>query len=163
VYGRSKAEGESELREILSAHIIVRTSWLCGEQGANFVKTMLRLGRERDKIRVVADQYGCPTFAGDLADELLRLVLKDRAWGTYHYCGEGVTSWYEFATEILESARQYGSFPAQIVPIASEEFPTLAPRPSYSVLDCSKIRKQFDVKPRPWRDSLREMLRSLLS
>lgn len=168
VYGRSKAAGDQNLREILAEHIIVRTAWLCGFHGDNFVKTMLRLGKERDEIRVVSDQYGCPTFAADLADGLLQIALalrKDsgQAWGTYHYCGAGVTSWYDFAAEIFRMAKKYDTFPARLIPIPTEEFPTLAKRPSYSVLDCGKIKKQFEVRIRNWQDGLAEMLERLFT
>jgi len=167
VYGQSKAAGEQEILKILTDHIIVRTSWLCGLHGANFVKTMLRLGKEREEIRVVSDQYGCPTFAGDLADGILDIVsdlCEDCAWekGIVHYCGEGVTSWYEFAAEIRRLASCYDAFPARLVPIPTKEFPTPARRPAYSVLDCTRIKSQFGVCPLPWQQSLAGMLKLLL-
>jgi dTDP-4-dehydrorhamnose reductase len=167
VYGKSKAAGEGQVRQILPEHIIVRTAWLCGVHGSNFVKTMLRLGRENPTIRVVADQYGCPTIAADLANALIDVSLeidkdKNARWGTYHYCGAGVTSWYGFATAIFEMADGYENLAVKRVePIATADFPTAARRPANSVLDCSKIGRHFGVRTRPWRESLAEMIRQL--
>lgn len=166
VYGRSKVAGEREVQRILPDHIIVRTAWLFGLHGENFVKTMLRLRREKDEIRVVADQHGSPTFAADLADALLQMVslLQEKpgpVWGVYHYCGEGITSWYEFAAEIFRLAGLYDTFPVRLIPIPTEEFPTLAQRPAYSVLDCTRVKSSFGVHTRPWRKSLAEMVRQL--
>jgi dTDP-4-dehydrorhamnose reductase len=109
VYGKSKAAGEMKVRDRLKEHIIIRTAWLYGIHGHNFVKTMLRLGRERERVQVVADQYGCPTNAADLADAILAIIAQlnetdDVPWGTYHYCGTGVTTWYGFAEKIFELA-----------------------------------------------------------
>ncbi len=168
VYGRSKAAGEREVERILRDYIIVRTAWLYGVHGRNFVKTILQLGKEREEIRVVADQLGCPTFAGDLADALFKVIsaLLERPslnWRLYHYCGEGIVSWYEFAAEILKLARQYDRFPARLTPIPTVEFPTPAVRPAYSVLDCSRIKAQFGVRIRPWQESLAATLEVLFS
>jgi dTDP-4-dehydrorhamnose reductase len=166
VYGHSKAAGEAEVQRILEEHIIVRTSWLCGFQGKNFVKTVLRLGKERDEIRVVDDQYGCPTFAADLAGAIFQTIsaLGKRSrpsWGVYHCCGRGIATWYGFAAKILEVAAEYESFPARVVPISTEEFPTPASRPAYSVLDCSRMQNEFGVQIRPWQEGLSELLERL--
>jgi dTDP-4-dehydrorhamnose reductase len=155
------------LQEIHEQHLIVRTAWLYGIQGGNFVRTMLRVGKEREELRVVADQKGCPTWAGDLAEALLELVTAlqtdtNLSWGTYHYCGTGVTSWFDFAAEIFRIANRYEAYPVQVSPISTEEFPTPARRPAYSVLDCSKIERVFGIRPRPWKESLSEVLRQLL-
>lgn len=166
VYGHSKLAGEQRIRALLETYMIVRTSWLCGFQGSNFVKTMLRLGKERSEIRVVADQYGCPTFAGDLAEGLFQVIssLREKAHfgsGIYHLCGAGVASWYEFAVEIFSLARQYDSFPVEVVPIQTAEYPTPAARPAYSVLDCERIKTEFGVSLRPWKEGLADLVERL--
>ena len=169
VYGKSKAAGETEVRNILKEHIILRTAWLYGIHGQNFVKTMLRLGREKEVVQVVADQYGCPTYAADLADAIIKITSqvaeqRDAIWGTYHYCGKGVTTWYGFAEAIFNLARKRCSLVVkEVVPITTEEYPTPAKRPVYSVLDYSLFTKHFSVHPRPWQESLADMINRLLS
>ena len=164
VYGKSKADGETSVREHLREHIILRTSWLYGIHGRNFVKTMLRLGKDQDLVRVVADQYGCPTYAGDLADAILVIAGRVRdgkniAWGTYHYCCEGETSWHGFAEKIFELARQYVPVKVKkVAAITTEDYPVPAKRPARSGLDCSFIERQFGINPRPWQESLEEMI-----
>ena len=167
VYGRSKAQGEAAIREQLSRHLIVRTSWVYGVHGANFVKTMLKLGKERPSLRVVADQVGSPTSAGDLAQLLLTLAARIQAgtesWGTYHFCGAGVTSWHGFAEAIFRLAREYGySFSPVIEAIPTAEYPTPAARPAYSALDTARIRDSFGIDIPPWEESLRDMLKEML-
>jgi dTDP-4-dehydrorhamnose reductase len=159
VYGRSKWEGEEAVRSRLAKHIIVRTSWLYGSRGQNFVKTILRLGKEREELKVVSDQYGCPTWAFDLAGCLARIAERSLSgkvsWGTYHFCGEGVTTWYDFASAILDEARgRQSSRIARVLPVPTSAYPTVAERPQYSALDCSKIGAGFDIKPPPWEKSL---------
>jgi dTDP-4-dehydrorhamnose reductase len=167
VYGESKAAGEAEVRNRLPEHVILRTAWLCGVHGNNFVKTILKLGREKDTLRVVADQFGCPTFAADLAGVILEVVRQSWKnesvkWGTYHYCGAGKTSWHGFAETIFEIAGQYEKFTVkEIVPITTAEYPTPVKRPTNSVLDCSKIGRHFGIRPRPWRESLETMIEQL--
>jgi len=167
VYGQSKAAGEAEVRRKCSAHLIVRTAWLYGVHGHNFVKTMLRLRREKKTIRVVDDQTGCPTYAADLARAILSmadhtLAGKKTRWGTYHYCGAGSVTWCGFAKAVFEIAAKYeASAAATVIPITSAEYPTPVKRPANSVLDCSKIEKQFGIRPRPWIDSLAEMIDAL--
>jgi dTDP-4-dehydrorhamnose reductase len=164
VYGRSKAEGERAVREGLPEHLILRTAWLYGVHGQNFVKTVLKLGRERDALRVVADQRGCPTFAADLASAILSIHRRHREgvtaeWGTYHYCGAGAASWHEFAEAIFDVARRYESLKVErVAAIATSEYPTPARRPANSVLDCSKIERRLGIRPRPWREALEEMI-----
>jgi dTDP-4-dehydrorhamnose reductase len=166
-YGKSKAAGEAEVRKHLQRHLVVRTAWLCGVHGHNFVKTMLRMGHEKDTLRVVSDQFGCPTFAADLADAILVMVeqaeiRKSVPWGTYHYCGEGETTWHAFAEAVFEIAGQYETFAVKrVMPISTAEFPTPVRRPANSVLDCAKIKRHFGIRPRPWRESLAEMIRQL--
>jgi dTDP-4-dehydrorhamnose reductase len=167
VYGESKAAGEAEVRKHLPRHIIARTAWLYGVHGHNFVKTMLRMGREKDTLRVVSDQYGCPTFAADFADTILEMAKQAETsnsvpWGTYHYCGRGGTTWHAFAEAIFEIAGQYEKFAVKrVIPISTAEYPTPVRRPANSVLNCSKIERYFGIRPRPWRESLAEMIEQL--
>jgi dTDP-4-dehydrorhamnose reductase len=168
-YGKSKAEGEEAIRGVLKEHVIVRTSWLYGVHGNNFVKTMLNLGRDREEIRVVADQEGCPTFAADLAWAVLEIAAKVHngqggSWGTYHYCGGGSTTWFGFASKIFEIAKRYESFKVKnIIPIKTSEYPTAAKRPANSVMDCSLLTRNFNISQLPWEDSLENMLNTLYS
>jgi len=167
IYGKSKQEGENEVRSRLKKHIILRTAWLYGVHGQNFVKTMLRLGRENEVISVVADQYGSPTSAADLADAVLQIISRikynpDITWGTYHYCGQGITTWHGFTEEILNLARQYISIKTKnIRPISTAEYPTKAIRPPFSALDCNLIKKNFGININPWQDSLKTVIRQL--
>jgi dTDP-4-dehydrorhamnose reductase len=168
VYGDSKESGERVLRETWSRHVILRTAWVYSVFGNNFVKTMLRLARERDSLRVVADQYGCPTAAGDIAEAILRIVQRigsgsDIPWGTYHYCGAGSTTWHGFAEAIVQLAGPVLGRTVPVIPITTADYPTPAKRPANSVLDCTKIREHFGIQPRPWRESLEEVLSELLS
>ena len=163
-YGRSKAAGEVEIRRRLDKHVILRTAWLYGVDGSNFVKTMLKIGRERETIRVVADQFGCPTYAGDLAEAVLAAARKITAenqgdWGTYHYCGGGRTTWYDFAVRIFDLAGKFDRFKVrEIVPLTTAEFPTPARRPKFSVLDCRRFEKVFGIRPPAWEDGLARMI-----
>jgi dTDP-4-dehydrorhamnose reductase len=167
VYGRSKADGEQEIKTILPAHIIIRTTWLYGVHGNNFVKTMLRLGREQEVVRVVCDQFGCPTSATDLADAILLIaerISADREikWGTYHYCGDGATSWHGFAETIFNLAQRHTTLTVRkVAPITTAEFPTPAKRPANSVLNCDLIKDHFGIHTRPWKESLGETLKQL--
>lgn len=167
IYGKSKQEGENEVRSRLKKHIILRTSWLYGVHGHNFVKTMLRLSREKQVIPVVADQFGSPTNAADLAHAVLQIISRikcrgDITWGTYHYCGLGITTWHGFAEEILSLAGQYISMKTITVkPISTAEYPTKATRPCFSALDCSLIKKNFGISIKPWQNSLKTVIRQL--
>lgn len=164
VYGKSKADGEIKIKACLEEHIIIRTAWLYGVHGHNFVKTMLRLGQEQERIRVVADQYGSPTYAGDLADAILGIaefICKESPipWGTYHFCGKGITTWHGFAEKIFELASRYVPLKVQKVePITTEEYPTPAKRPARSCLDCSSVETKFHISRRPWQEGLGEMI-----
>ncbi len=161
VYGKSKTDGEKKIRFNIKKHIILRTSWLYGVHGRNFVKTMLKLGKERNVIKVVADQFGSPTSAADLAEAVLTIssLIQERTeinWGTYHYCGHGVTTWHKFAETIFEIARPSGSIiTSRVEPITTAEYPTRAKRPPFSALDCSLIKKRFGISPKPWQGSLK--------
>ena len=169
IYGQSKAQGETFVRDILNRHIIIRTSWLYGVYGHNFVKTMLRLGAEQEEIKVVADQRGCPTSAADLAAAVLVVAnhvnrghMSD--WGTYHYCGKGETTWFDFAETIFQQARKHTALAVtRVVPISTASFGAPAPRPCFSVLSCQRIRQRFGIAQRPWLDSLDETITRIFS
>lgn len=167
VYGRSKAAGEEAVRQALDRHLIIRTAWLYGVHGHNFVKSMLRLGRENRVLRVVSDQIGCPTFAADLAAALLTVCRRMQSqpqisWGTYHLCGRGSVSWHGFAQRIFEIAHRLNLVPAvKVTPISTAEYPTAAPRPAFSVMSCEKIQTGFGIESQPWQDSLEKMLKQL--
>lgn len=165
VYGESKLAGEAAVRAFLDRHIILRTAWVYGVHGNNFVKTMLRLGRERDVLRVVDDQHGSPTFAGDIADALLviaRRVISDslpeEAYGTFHYTGGGTVTWHGFAERIFDLAAPNLGRRPKVEAITTAEYPTPAKRPANSVLDCGKIGDIYGIMQRPWEDALKEML-----
>lgn len=169
VYGRSKLEGEERIRKLHAEHLILRTSWLFGAQGQNFVKVILRLGREREELQVVADQTGCPTCAADVADVILKLtaILEQRgtlAWGTYHYCGTPAATWCTFAREIISQGRRHLSQPLKVRrvrAITTAERPAAAPRPAYSVLSCRKLEGAFGIRARPWQVGLDDVLREI--
>ena len=165
VYGASKAAGEVAIRAALPRHLILRTSWVYGAHGANFVKTMLRLGAERDELRVVSDQHGSPTAAADIADTLVRLAGRaaadDAAWGTYHYAGAGFTTWHGLAEYIFQAQERRTGRRPRLVPIATSDYPTPARRPANSRLDCSRIGQAFGVVCRPWREGVDRVLAEL--
>lgn len=167
VYGASKLAGDEAVRRLLPRHLILRVSWVFGVHGHNFVKTILRLAREREELRVVADQYGGPTFAGDIADTLLELAGRttemdaDANWGTYHYCGEPATTWHGFASAIIELARARESLRVQTVTaITTADYPTPAARPANSMLDCARLAARFGIRPRSWQTGLEALLAS---
>ncbi|MCC5605757.1 dTDP-4-dehydrorhamnose reductase [Nostoc sp. CHAB 5834] len=166
IYGKTKLAGEEAIRQTCAHHLILRTAWVYGTFGkSNFVKTMLRLGAERQEIRVVADQIGSPTWAQDIATVIAQIIpqLTPEISGSYHYTNSGVASWYDFAVAIFEEAQQLG-FPLKverIVPITTAEYPTSARRPAYSVLACGKISAILETHPPHWRQRLRQMLRDL--
>jgi dTDP-4-dehydrorhamnose reductase len=167
VYGASKLAGEVAVRSSLTRHVILRTSWVFSAHGQNFVKTMLRLARERDELRVVADQFGRPTAAADLADAMLqvaRLAREDSAvWGTFHFAGAGATSWHGFAEAIVaEQARLTNRRPL-VTPITTQDYPTPAARPTNSELDTERFERAFAFQPRDWRAGLREVVSELLA
>ena len=169
IYGESKLAGEAAVRAFLDRHIILRTAWVYGVHGNNFVKTMLRLGRERDVLRVVNDQRGSPTFAGDIADALLMIArrviseaLPEEAYGTFHYTGGGAVTWHGFAEQIFDLAAQNIGRRPKVEAITTAEYPTPAKRPANSVLDCGKIGRTYGIMQRPWEESLKEMLAKTL-
>ena len=162
-YGKSKLAGEEAIRNAVNRHIIIRTAWVYGNGGkGNFVKTMLRLGKEREEIRVVADQIGSPTWTGDLAAAVSQIIpqIKPEIFGTYQYTNSGVCSWYDFAIAIFEEAEKLGfTLKVQrVIPITTAEYPTPAKRPAFSVLSTVKISAILGTYPPHWRQGLRQML-----
>jgi len=164
VYGKSKAEGEALLQGTLERHIILRTSWVFSATGNNFVKTMLRLGKERDELGIVNDQHGCPTSARSIAEVLLNIADKylqghEIEWGTYHYCNQPETTWFGFAQAIFQQATGFENL--NLNPIATSEYPTPAQRPQNSMLDCTKIQAQFGIEQGDWAGELALVLDQL--
>ncbi|MCQ2325329.1 MAG: dTDP-4-dehydrorhamnose reductase [Paludibacteraceae bacterium] len=159
-YGRTKYEGEQRLLAVNPEAVILRTAWLYSPFGNNFVKTMLRLGKERDELKVVYDQVGSPTYALDLAAAIFA-VIEAKEWhkGIYHFTNEGVCSWYDFTVEILRQA----GVECKVTPILSSEYQYRTPRPHYSVLDKAKIKETFGIAIPYWTDSLRHCLQFYLS
>jgi dTDP-4-dehydrorhamnose reductase len=162
VYGQSKWQGEQRVREVLENAIILRTGWVYGIHGQNFVKTILRLAAQRDELRVIDDQVGTPSYTGDIAAAMWALIGAD-ATGTYHFSNEGVASWFDFAEAIVEYAKQLGMaiVASQVTPIPTEAYPTPAARPAYSVLSKKKIRAELGYSIAHWRQGLQQMLREL--
>lgn len=164
VYGQSKWAGEQAVRQVLSQHVILRTSWVFGVHGHNFVKTMLRLAGEREHLRVVADQHGSPTFAGDIAAVLLNIIrhpawAAGSAWGTYHFTGSPPTTWHGLATAAIEQARRWRRLPVQaITPITTADYPTPAARPLYSVLDTRRSAQVFGYPSPSWQTGLEQLV-----
>ncbi|OJY00764.1 MAG: dTDP-4-dehydrorhamnose reductase [Rhizobiales bacterium 62-17] len=166
VYGHSKEEGERRIRQSCSKHIILRTAWVYGIYGANFLKTMLRLANERSVLKVVADQRGCPTSTTDLAEAVLavhgELAQGNESWGTYHFAGQGVATWHEFAQTIMsERAAILGAAPS-VEPITTMDYPTPARRPANSALDSSRFAKTFGLRSKPWQERVSEAVVSLV-
>ena len=169
VYGCSKLAGEEAVREHLSEHLILRTSWVFSEYGNNFVKTMLRLGQERDQLGIVSDQFGCPTYAGHIAEIILQFVdaIENRgfsSWGTYHLCGDKMVSWFEFAQAIFAAASESMllSNSPKLNPISTADYPTPATRPAFSVLDNKKLMDTLDNEVvRDWHLGLSIVLEKL--
>jgi dTDP-4-dehydrorhamnose reductase len=164
IYGRSKLQGEIYIHENVGSHVILRTAWLYGQSGNNFVRTMLRLFRERDEVGVVADQWGSPTFAGDLADAILQIITRETIqYGTFHFTNEGRTNWFEFASLILELARKDHLIDREvrILPITTEQYPTRALRPTNGYLSKKKIKETLNIQIRSWQNALEEFVGSL--
>ena len=167
VYGQSKLRGEEEIKTVNSQAIILRTAWVYGSYGkSNFVKTMLRLGKEREELKVVVDQVGSPTWAKDIAAAITHLLINvDNPAGIYNFTNSGVASWFDLTKAIFEEAKISG-IPLKIqrvIPITTAEYPTPAVRPAYSVLSSQKISQQLGYIPPYWRDSLKAMLNQLFN
>ena len=155
VYGASKLKGEVEIQKTLKKHFIIRTSWLYSEHGTNFMKTMLRLAETRDEISVVSDQIGTPTYAGNLADVILKIISsKNTNFGLYHYSNEGQTSWYGFAKAIFEGS----NLKIKTTPIKTEAYPTPAKRPVYSVMDKTKITSSLKIEIPLWDGQIKSII-----
>ena len=166
VYGASKLAGEIAVRSANPRHAIIRTAWVISAHGANFVKTMLRLGAERDHLRVVSDQHGSPTSATDIADALLliaaRMADPALAGGTWHFVNRGNASWAELAEAVFAGSVMRGASAPSVEHVTTVEYPTLARRPSNSTLDTATIERDFGIQPRPWQDALDDILAELL-
>ena len=157
-YGQTKLRGEETVRAIIDKHIIIRTSWLYGREGNNFLNTMLKLGSTRDKLQVVYDQVGAPTFVEHLAGAIVDIVkLNISEYGTFHYSNEGVCSWYDFAHAIFELT----GMDVILEPVNSDKFPSKVKRPNYSVLDKQKIKDTFGIHIPYWRNGLRACLHKM--
>jgi dTDP-4-dehydrorhamnose reductase len=162
VYGKSKLQGEQYVKSLLPDAVIIRTAWVYSTYASNFVKTILRLARERDKLRVVADQIGSPTLASDLALAILTIIesivgKRNDHPGIFHFTNQGSISWYDFARYIV----QFKKLPCEIEPINTNEHPVLAKRPAFSVMDKRKIQAAYDITPPYWSDSLQKCLKLL--
>lgn len=160
VYGRSKLAGEKAITDCGPNAIIIRTSWLYSEYGHNFVKTILRLASERSEIKVVSDQVGTPTYAGDLADAILKIIhssYKPEGVQIFHYSNEGAASWYDFAKAIVD----FKNIECNIIPVPTSDYPLPAKRPDYSVMSKEKFRQFFHLEIPEWKESLRVCLKHL--
>jgi dTDP-4-dehydrorhamnose reductase len=166
-YARSKEAGERAVRRTAPRHVILRTSWLYGEFGHNFLKTVLRLAAAHDELRIVADQRGCPTSTLDLAEAILsiapRLIAGDAVWGTYHFAGSGVTTWHGFASRIVAAQAPFTGRSPRVTPITTAEYPLPARRPANSELDCSLFAHAFGIRARPWTEESDRITRVLVS
>jgi dTDP-4-dehydrorhamnose reductase len=165
-YGRSKADGEARVRAANPRHFIVRTAWVYGRFGNNFLKTMLRLAAERDELRVVADQRGCPTATIDIAEAILAIdravAAGETRYGTYHFAGTGVTTWHDFATTIVAARAKATGRRPEVRAITTSDFPTPARRPANSELDSTRFAEVFGVRAQDWRPRTEETITALL-
>jgi len=160
IYGKTKLKGEKLLQRVFENHIIIRTSWLYGSYGKNFMKTMLKLADSKSALSVVSDQIGTPTYTGDLAMAIIKIIAHGSVHrGIYHFSNEGAASWYDFAHAIFQITGKE----IKLTPIKSEAYPTPAKRPHFSVLDKSKIKGAIDMEIPHWRDSLKVALQKLYS
>jgi len=166
-YGESKWRGEEAVRSALREHIILRVSWVFGFYNANFVKTMQRLAREREELKVVADQLGCPTSTENISKVLMQIVDQINQsgfdqYGTYHYCDLPESNWFEFASAIINETRKYETLAVKnILPITTEDFPTPAKRPRNSRMDCSRLKEVFDIDQYSWQVALEKLVKEL--
>ena len=158
VYGRTKLVGEFNVLKLCSRSMVIRTAWLYSTFGSNFVKTMIRLGREKTQLGVIFDQIGTPTYARDLANAIMTIISKGIKPGIYHFTNEGVTSWYDFTLAIHRLA---GISQCKVLPLHTSEYPAAATRPPYSVLDKTKIKETYDIEIPHWESSLKECIEQL--
>lgn len=158
VYGRTKLLGEQKALQASERTVVLRTAWLYSPLGNNFVKTMIRLGKEKSELGVIFDQIGTPTYAKDLADVIFRCIAQEDIAGIFHFSNEGVCSWYDFTKAIHEEA---GISSCRVKPLHTSDYPTKATRPHYSVLDKSKIKRTLQIEIPYWKDSLRDCINRL--
>jgi dTDP-4-dehydrorhamnose reductase len=163
LYGESKLAGEREIKETFKKYFIIRTAWLYGIGGKNFVSTMLKLFKEKEEIKVVSDQWGSPTYTVDLAEVILKMINNDSdKFGIYHFTNEGVTNWYEFAREIYRKSKKLGIIDSnkevKIRAVETKEYPTPAQRPKWSLLSKEKIKRELNLEIRNWEDALTDFL-----
>jgi dTDP-4-dehydrorhamnose reductase len=167
VHGRTKAEGEARVRESCKRHIIIRTSWVYGVHGRNFLRTTLRLAAERDELRMVSDQFGCPTATIDLAEAIMvaarKLSERVGVAGTYHFAGAGGTSWFGFAEEIVKRQALFTGRQPKVVAIKTSEYPSAGKRPANCELDSTKFFTTFGLRARPWQERVAEIVAQILS
>ena len=163
VYGTSKEQGEAAVRLSGAQHAIVRTAWLLNPTGSNFLTTMLRLGKDREELRIVSDQLGCPTSVNDLAKALILIAqqLGDRS-GTWHFVNSGSATWHELATHIFQRVAAHNGHVPSLTPISTSEYPTPAQRPANSMLLTTKIESDFGIRPRPWQHAVDGILTEIL-
>jgi dTDP-4-dehydrorhamnose reductase len=165
-YGETKLKGELAIQSSGCKHVILRTAWVFSEYGNNFLKTMLRLGVERDELSIVGDQIGCPTYAQDIARSIVDIVPKlnsRESNGIYHYCGDQPCSWFDFAKEIFDQLKMYDQISTPTIKaVTTEEYPTLAKRPKFSVLDNKKIQENFDIFSSDWKVGVESSLKRLV-
>jgi dTDP-4-dehydrorhamnose reductase len=167
VHGRTKAEGETKIRETAKRHVILRTSWIYGIYGRNFLKTVLRLTGERDELRMVADEYGCPTATIDIAEAILvvlrKLAERPNTAGTFHFAGHGGTSWHGFAEDIVRRQAFFTGRTPNVIAIPASEYPSAAKRPANCELDSSKFQSVLGFRARPWQERVGEVVAQLLA
>jgi len=167
IYGQSKAAGESAVRGALKQHVILRTSWVYGTYGANFLKTIVSRAAQHEELRVVADQRGCPTGTQDIADAILkiapRLAAREPVWGTYHFAGSGATTWHGFAVEIVAAQAKFTNRRPKVTAITTAEYPTPAKRPINSELESSRFTAIFGFRAADWRERTHEVVSALFS
>lgn len=165
-YGKTKAYGEEAVRNSLDRHVILRVSWLYGEFGSNFLKTMLRLASQREEISVVADQHGCPTSTRDVTNAILaiteRVRGREEVFGTYHFAGDGATTWHGFASAAIGKFAELNNKAVRVKAITTDQYPTRTKRPENSVLSCEKFERVFGFRGRPWQQEVEEVAESLI-
>ena len=166
IYGKSKLKGENAIKSLNNKNIIIRTGWVFSEYGNNFMKTMLKIARDNNEINVVGDQLGCPTYAQDIAKVikhmLLRIASNKSCAGIFHFCGNQACTWHEFALAIFLEAKLHGyQVPTHINSVSTQDYPTDALRPNYSVLDCSKITRKYSIKLSDWRNGIKIVINKL--
>ena len=166
VYGASKEAGEQAVRTGNPAHVILRTAWVVSPDGANFIKTMLRLGADRPELRVVADQHGCPTAAADIAQAIAAILSRsdaDGPFGTFHFVNSGAATWHALAEAVFARAAAHGRPQPRVEAITTADYPTPARRPANSRLDTTRFVRSFGLQPRPWREAIDEVVDQLIS